>query len=136
MRVIKYEKEEWKKYSENAHLICFKENRSESMDRIDFALFGVSSSGVPCGYITCRELDSETLYWAFGGAFPSVKGTALSYRCYVDFVEYCKPNYKRILTFIENENVVMIKMAHKIGFRIFGIRNTKEQILLEHLLEF
>lgn len=136
MRVIRYEKEDWKRYSKEAHLICFKENRAQDLDRIDFALFGVGSGDVPCGYITCRELDAETLYWQFGGAFPSVKGTALSYRCYVDFAEWCRPRYKRILTFIENENVVMLKMAMKIGFRIFGIRNTKEQILLEHLLEF
>lgn len=49
--------------------------------------------------------------------------------------EFCEKDYKRITTYIENKNTPMLKFAMKIGFRITGIRNYKNEILLEHLLE-
>lgn len=136
MRVEKFDKEAWKKISNEAHLICFKEDRPIGMDRIDFALLAVTDYGAPAGYITCRETDSETVYWAFGGAFPSVKGTIMSYRAYEDFIGWTKARYKRAYTLIENKNKVMLKMAANIGFVIMGIKNFHGEILLEHLMEF
>lgn len=136
MRVERFEKEAWKKFAESAHLICFKENRPLGLDRIDFALFAITDGGVPAGYITCRETDSESLYWQFGGAFPSVKGTIMSYRAYEDFVNWTKARYKRAYTLIENTNSAMLRMAWSVGFLIVGIKNFKGQILLEHLMEF
>lgn len=129
-------KEEWKKYAESAHIICFNERRESSFDRIDFALLGIGHDNRPSGYITCRETDSETLYWQFGGAFPSVKGTALSYRAYEEFLNWTKSRYKRVYTLIENTNNTMLRMAGKIGFLITGIKVFDSKILLEHLMEF
>lgn len=136
MRIEKIEKDNWKKFSESAHLICFKENRAHSLDRIDFALLAINDIDIPCGYVTCRETDSETLYWAFGGAFPSVKGTINSYRCYEDFIKWTAARYKRVYTLIENTNSPMLRMAAHVGFFVVGIKNFHGQVLLEHMMEF
>jgi RimJ/RimL family protein N-acetyltransferase len=136
MRIEKIEKETWKKMGEDAHKICFNEKMPRDRSRVDFALLAITNGDVPGGYITCRETDSETIYWAFGGAFPSIKGTALSYRAYMDFAAWSSVRYKRVVTYIENKNKVMLKMAAKLGFRITGIRNYNGEVLLEHLLDF
>lgn len=133
--VEKFSPREWEQFSETAHRICFKEHKPSEWDRIDFALMVKNNSRL-LGYLTCREIDAETLYWQFGGAFPQTKDTATSFKGYEAFVAYCKPLYKRVTTLIENTNTVMLKMAMKVGFRIVGIRFFKGTILLEHLLEF
>jgi RimJ/RimL family protein N-acetyltransferase len=130
-----YSREDWKAVSEAAHLVCFGERKEVSMDRIDFALV-VGENDAPSGYVTCREHDAETLYWQFGGAFPGTRSTSLSWKGYQALVDWCKTRYKRITTLIENTNIVMLKMAMKVGFRIQGVRVFKGQILVEHLLEF
>lgn len=128
--------DEWKRLAKDAHLICFNEDRPSYKDRIDYAMLAVSANDVPMGYITVRELDDEMAYWQFGGVFPSVKDTALSYRTYAAGVDYARTRHKRILTYIENKNVVMLKFAMKAGFRIIGTKNFKGKILVEHMLEF
>lgn len=126
---------EWKEFSEYAHKICFNEVKPSSFDRIDFAMLCVGN-GRPCAYVTCRELDPDTVYWQFGGAFPETRGTLLSWKCYEKMNEMIRGKYKRITTLIENNNIVMLKFAMKMGYRIIGVRNFKGSILLEHLLEF
>ena len=129
-------KETWKEhFSANAHKIAFAEIKDPEIDRIDFALI-VADDDKAMGYLTCREFDADTIYWQFGGAFPGTKDTSLSWRGYQAFVEWCRPRYKRITTLIENTNLVMLKMAMKVGFRVCGVRVFKGDILLEHVLEF
>lgn len=136
MVIQRYEKEAWKKIAEEAHIICFNEKRPNGMDRIDFALLAITDRNTPAGYVTCRETDGETVYWQFGGAFPSVRGTVMSMRAYEDFVNWTRERYKRVYTLIENTNGPMLRMAQKVGFLITGIKNFQGQILLEHLMEF
>lgn len=133
--VARFTKEEWKIYSEQAHSICFGKHKPAEWDRIDFALMAIAQAH-PLGYMTCREVDAETLYWQFGGAFPGTKGTASSFRAYEAFFNYCGERYKRVTTLIENDNTAMLRMAMKVGFRVIGTRTFKGQVLLEHLMEF
>jgi hypothetical protein len=128
----------WALLSENAHKIAFGEIKPASMDRIDGALIAEDAFGIPMGYLTFRESDSETVYWQFGGAMPGTKDTIKSFKAYQGFVKFFEEQtkHKRITTLIENTNTVMLKMAMKVGFRIVGIRNYKGSVLLEHLLEF
>lgn len=128
-------KEQWAPLSQKAHLICFGENKPAEMDRIDFALL-VKKGPQLIGYCTCRETDSDTLYWQFGGAFPGTKDSSMSLPAYLRLVWWTKQHYKRVHTLIENNNIVMLKMAMKAGFRIIGIRNFNKHILLEHAMEF
>jgi len=136
MKIERIEPQIWSSLSENAHKIAFNTLKPASQDRISFALLAVNDANIPLGYVTCREHDADTLYWQFGGAFPGTIGTTISFPTYCQFVEWCKPHYKRITTLIENTNTVMLKMAMKVGFRIIGVRFYKGSILLEHVLEF
>ena len=128
--------DEWARFAENAHLATFGEFRSKGKDRIDFALLAIDEHDTPIGYMTVKELDSETVYWQFGGALPDYKGTNTMWHAYVAASAYCKERYKRVFTYIENTNPPMLKFAMKLGFRIIGIRNFGKHILLEHLLEY
>lgn len=139
MNVTRIDKDTWvKTFSEYAHKICFEEIARPEKERIDFALLVTEEdSEKPVGYVTCREWDSDTLYWQFGGAFPETKGTAKSWAAYKACVEWTRGRgYKRITTYIENGNRVMLKFAAKIGFLITGTRTFQGAVLLEHLLEF
>lgn len=125
---------EWLQISEAAHLVCFNEVRPSGMERIDYALV-VEKDGIPLGYATIRETDSESVYLQHGGALPSAIGTTTSFSCYLLVVNYLMENYQRISTLIENTNTPMLKFAMKAGLRIVGIRNIRNSILLENFWE-
>lgn len=135
MKIVKVPKEDWRVISKDAHLGVFGMKFEPVDERIDFALIAENELGVPMAYVTCREMDSKSLYWQYGGAFPGTKDTILSFRAYKEFCDWCMDRYDRIFTHIENTNTVMLKMAMKTGFLIFGIRTFKEWTLLEHRLE-
>lgn len=126
--------DEWRSISESAHLAMFDEKRSSSMDRIDYALVLKDEKGL-CGYCTCRELDDESVYWQYGGAFPGTHGTSKAVEVYMILVEWAHEKYKRITTLVENENVRYLKLAMHAGFRIIGCRNFGGKILVELLNE-
>ena len=128
-------KAQWAPLSENAHKVAFAEIKPLALERIDFALVIRNEEGL-MGYATCREHDAETLYWAYGGAFPGTKSSSLTFSGYQAVVEFSKKKYKRVATLIENTNTVMLKFAMKVGFRIVGIRCVFGHIYLEHILEF
>lgn len=134
MKVTKLHPEDWAPLAERAHLSCFGKHKPKEWDRISFALLVESDEGELHGYITCRENDAHTLYMQYGGTFRGTRETSLSFQSYVAAVEYCKPKYKYLTTFISNNNTVMLKFAMKVGFRINGIRFTEDEILLEHYL--
>ena len=136
MELKKLSKEEWKHLCANAHLVCFNESRDPEMDRIDFALLTVKDS-VPGAFVTIREVDSESIYWQYGGAFPSIRGTTEVLKHYKSFFNWCADSgYKRASTLIENTNVPMLKLAMHCGYRIIGIRMFGGLILCELKVEF
>lgn len=136
MKIERITPENWRILSEHAHLTVFGLRKPASMDRIDFALLGIDETSTPMAYVTCRELDSKSLYWQFGGAFPGTRGTLKTYRVFQAFLDWVAPRYERVGMLIENSNLPMLKMAMKIGYRVVGIRHFHGTILLEHLLEF
>jgi RimJ/RimL family protein N-acetyltransferase len=134
MHLIKLSKEEWQKYSENAHLLAFDETGYSGLERCDYA-FLVVDNEKPCGYATIKEADSETAYLQRGGTFPETRGTANSFRVYAAVIDYMKQNYKFLTTRIENTNTPMLKFAMKVGFVIDGISYHKNKVYLEHFME-
>lgn len=117
---------EWRHLSESAHLVVFDESRPAEYDRIDYALV-VRRDQELLGYATVRELDRESVYWQFGGAFPGAEKTVKVWPTYQALIEWTrKRGYKRITTLVENENVPYLRLAHKAGFRICGIRICEE----------
>lgn len=137
MTVKKVTKEDWAELSERAHLIVFNEIRKPETERIDFALIVESESGVPLQYATCRELDSESLFFQYGGSFPGTKGSPKSLRCMEKIIGWAEfSGYRRIAFLVENTNDAMMKLAMRCGFLVTGIRTFKGLILLEHVKEF
>jgi len=133
--VKKISGDEWRLMAASAHLVCFNEKIEPDFNNIDFALLNVRGDA-PLNYCTVRELDKESCYWQYGGAFPSSKGTVQSYLSYKRNAEWCLANgYKRVTTYIENTNLPMIKIALKVGFKIIGTRMFKGSVLVEFLLE-
>lgn len=136
MHSVCFSSTEWKMYSEHAHLAVFGELRPKEMDRIDFCIV-IEKENLPMSYATIRELDSETAYMQYGGAFPSSEKSVKAFDCYILTIsELKKKNYKRISTLIENKNIPMIKFALKCGFLIVGIRTFENKIYCEFLKEF
>lgn len=126
---------EWSELSETAHLICFGKHKPASQDRFDFALLAHSENGA-LGYVTCRELDADSVHWQFGGVFPGTRGSVKSLHVFRALRDHCAQHYQRIGFLVENGNHAMIKMALHFGMKIVGVRNFKGAVLLEHHLEF
>ena len=125
----------WEQISENTHKYCFKEIRPADMDRISFALVAYFKDK-PAGYVTCRELDAETLYWQYGGAFPTIEKSINTLKVYQALMdESFKQGFLRITTYIQNDNYPMLKLALHCGYKIIGVRNFKNEIFVELLKE-
>lgn len=135
MRVEKLSPADWKLLSADAHKAAFETVKPVELERIDYALVCVEGTELK-GYLTAKEMDAETVYWQFGGAFPGTKGTHYTIRGYLAFVRWTKEHYKRIQTRIENTNAAMLHFAMKAGFVIVGSRHVQGVTLLELELEF
>lgn len=132
--VIRYEANEWREYASDAHKLVFKELRPAELDRISYALLCVHAGGV-VGYVTCRELDAESLYWQYGGALDECRG-ALAVRGFRSFLSYTRERYRRVTTLVSNGNIGYLHLAMKEGFRIIGTRCFKGEIFVELFIEF
>lgn len=136
IEIFKIGSDEWKKnFSDSAHLAVFKEYKPNHRDRIDFALLAVKDDK-PAMYMQCREFDSETIYIQYGGAFEDTKKTYSVFIIFNAFLNRLKQTYLRAAMYVENTNKAMLKLALAAGFVITGVRNFKQSILLECLLEF
>ncbi|CAK0758162.1 hypothetical protein CCP2SC5_2480002 [Azospirillaceae bacterium] len=125
----------WKReFSEAAHAAAFGEIRPRGIETADFALVCFADDNM-AGYVQCIEMDKETVYWQMGGAFTESKGNFRVVPCYMDMVTWCLERYKRITTRIENENISMLHLAMKMGFRVCGTWNFGGRIYLELLNE-
>lgn len=137
-RCVQLTKEAWELLSESAHLVVFGEKRKAESERVDFALIVDDvHEQVPLMYATCKELDSETLYLQYGGAFPGTKDTISVVKCFEEILKWAQNfGYLRVSFRVENDNHPMLKLAMRCGFKIVGLRAFKDSVLLEHLKEF
>lgn len=135
MAVIRLDKEAWKReWAEMAHKVVFEKHRPGSVDRIDYALLIVNTElNKPAGFCTVRELDSESVYWQYGGTFPETIGTTWVASVYHALIEWTRDRYKRITTLVSNQNIAYLKLCMKFGFRIIGVRCFKNEIYVELL---
>ena len=125
--------DEWSQISETAHLVGFKEKRPAQMDRVDYALVAEGPEHQIIGWLTARELDSESVYWQFGAGMPNVQSSTKAVEAYGMMVEHALSQYKRITTYVENTNVRYLKLAMHFGFRIIGVRLFDGQVFVELL---
>ena len=115
MRIEKLKPEDWRYLAEDVHKVVFEERKPMSLDRIDYALLVVDEK--PQAYVTVREIDSESAYFQYGGAFPETKGTAASYECWKTVLGWAQEHYKRINFLVENDNKPMLRMAMSADFK-------------------
>lgn len=127
--VVRYTADEWREYADSAHKLVFKKSRDPLIDRISFALLAHLHDS-PLGYVTCREIDAESLYWQYGGALDEFRGFN-AVRGFKAFFNYCSDRYKRITTLVKNDNVAYLHLLMKMGFRAIGIRMFQAEIFLE-----
>ena len=132
MRIERVSPLDWNKYGmQKAYESSFGQSRDAGLERFAFALVAVDDDNDPVGFITCHELDSETVYWQIGGAFDKVKNTYSVITYYLGFITYCRGRFKRIRTRIENTNLRMLKLALKCGFLIVGTLTFNNTTYLE-----
>lgn len=133
IEIVHYD--EWKNRMNDIYLDVFQAERPVNMERCNFAIIS-KKENTPVGFVTCIEMDSETIYWQFGGALKIVKRTINVMKYYKEMISWCKSRYKRITTRIENDNIQMIKLAISCGFKILGTWNFNNKIYLELCCEF
>lgn len=132
LKKIPYDR--WLEISDVAHSVVFGEVRPTALERFSFAL-SIEADGFIGGFITCHEMDSETLYIQYGGVLPKFQKSIHAMHGYKMLINYCIENYKRVWTRIENKNKAMIKMALAMNFVPVGVSQFKDKLLLEMLLE-
>lgn len=132
--VERVNKEVWKSLSEGSHENSFGTNRPKEIDRVDFALVSYVNDK-PTGYVQCLEMDSHTLYWQTGGAFIDIQKTMEVVPCYMAMVEWSLKNYQRITTRVDSENIGMLHLAMKMGFRVRGTWHFDNHVYVELLNE-
>lgn len=127
--------QDWKVLAENAHLVVFDETWDKELERISFALLMIDEKDVPISYATAQEVDENTVYLQYGGAFPSYKGSATVYRSFEKMLQLLRSQYKVVKTYVENDNYPMLKFYMKNNFCVTGIRYFKDAVLLENSYE-
>lgn len=125
----------WKLMAQDVHACVHGTLRDPNMDRVDFVLLGVDDKDEMAGYITVKVFDDASVYFGWGGMFPSYKGTTKTYHIYKEAILFIFTQFKRINTYIRNTNVAMLKLAMKVGFLITGIKVIDNIIYCDLLLE-
>lgn len=136
LSVVRIDKDKWAEMAHDVHINVFGELPSSS--KVDFALV-VQNNSLPCfyfGYVTCRELDAETLYWSYGGMFEKHRNTNFSLRAMYALLGWCSERYARLNTLIEQENTKMQRLSLKAGWLVSGVKQFKHELLIELTKEF
>lgn len=126
---------EWMDFSEAANQICFDHFRSRELNRVDYALLLIDNNK-PQGFTTVKEMDAESAYLQYGGAFPGHIGTPRPIQAFGLMLNFLREKYKRVTCYVENDNQTMLKICMKFGFRIVGVKMFKQQVLVENTLEW
>jgi hypothetical protein len=125
---------QWEGMSAFAHRISFGKSYAAGFERVDFAILAIDACEIPMGFITVMELNKNHIYWQYGGVFPGTKDTVNSYKIYAGARDLCAQTYKSVSTFIENDNITMLKFAFKLGFKIIGMKHIFDKTCVELFL--
>jgi hypothetical protein len=123
--------EQFKSLSYEMHKRVFNEEYPRQEERIDFACIFFYQEN-PIDYVTCYEHNSEVLYIQFRGIFSEYKNRRMVFVSYNILVEKLLEKYQFLTTRIENENIPMLKLALKCGWKIIGtFLSTDKKLLVE-----
>jgi len=125
--------ETWKECSEKVHSIVHQTHRHPEFERIDYVLVSNDNTDT-YGYITVKEWDKDSVYWDFGGSIPTASSVKV-YNALMEAINFTFEKHKKITMHTYNENIPMLKLAMKAGFRIIGIKSIENNIFCELELE-
>lgn len=134
-QVVQLSEADWKeRFSENFHKLVFKEIKPATRDRISYALLVVKDEEV-IGYVTVREMDDENVYWQFGGVVPKYQRTMTAVKCIENAIDWQRKNSLRIVTYVENTNLQMLRFYLAYGFLIMGTRTFQGRVMVDLVKE-
>lgn len=134
-KVVQVSPLDWAKtFSQNAHKAVFQELRGAFIDRISYALLVIKDE-VVIGYVTVMDYDAETVYWQFGGVLPTFRKSITAVKCIETAIEWQKKISTRILTYVENTNLPMLRFYLAYGFIIIGTRTYNGHTMLDLVKE-
>jgi RimJ/RimL family protein N-acetyltransferase len=134
-KVVQVSEEEWKeRFSENFHKLVFKEIKPASRDRISYALLIIRGEEV-VGYVTVREMDDENVYWQFGGVIPKYQRTITAVKAIESGIEWQRQRSRRIVTYVENTNLQMLRFYLSYGFLVVGTRTFAGRVMVDLIKE-
>lgn len=132
---IRISKEDWaEKYAKSARMSVFGEDLDPSVERIDFGYLVADSAKKELRiYSTFYEMDNESVYLTFGGAFPPSRGIGNTPAAFGALLAHLGTlGYKSVHWHCKNTNGPMIKLGARVGALIVGISTTPRAVLLEH----
>lgn len=133
MQVSVVQKDQWQDswQMHRCYAQVFHGERSLKDERPDFALVCTEDEKLRA-FVTCIELDSETLYWQHGGAFDQIKNSLKVKRALLACLAESKSlGFKRVRTMIENTNTQALKLEMHCGFLISGTYFLKGKLFVE-----
>lgn len=134
IRIIRIDREQWDHMSEEAHRAAFGSERTFLMQRADYALLALDRSNTSIGYISVSEHDRDTVHWTYGGVFSDFKSSITSFRAFQAAIEWTSVFHKNIICTVDNGSSPMVRALNKMGFKICGVRNFQNTVLVEHIL--
>lgn len=135
MAITFYTKDDWRETAPLAHICVFDKVIGPDLERVDFALV-VGDKQTPHGYITVKEHDGQTAYLQRGGLFEQVRGKGLSEPQFLECLDwFWGRGFTKVFFNVKNDNIPMIKLGLNTGFKISGMRQFKQELLLEMMIE-
>src|SRR5271166_1470713 len=125
-KIIQVSPEEWKSAASRlAHSMVFGQQLYN--ERIDYALVAARGEEF-VGYVTVKENDADNVYWQFGGVIPHFQKSIVVSKALKELLDWQKQHSKRILSYVENSNLSMLRLFLSSGFLIVGTRTSQGKI--------
>lgn len=70
----------------------------------------------------------------FAGALPELRNYSFVYTACSRLTQKLVEKYSFLITMVENENIPLLKLAFKCGWRIMGVRMTTDKKILVELI--
>lgn len=118
--------------AEDAHMAIFGEFKDRKSNRFDFVILVEEEvrtqllkqeERVPVGLMACKEIDAESVWILYGGAFEKFRKTSIIVPGFHMMIDFLRTKYKRVRIDSKTSNIAMIKLAYSKGFEIVGVEN-------------
>lgn len=125
--------EQWDELKYDAYKLTFKEVLPKDCGRADFALLIIDmTASAIVGFVSCRKVSESVVYWQYGGVTDELRNKTSVLTLYLKFIENMKNmGFKKIYTYVYNDNIRYLKLCLTSGFLIVGTRNDNGKVMLD-----